>query len=89
MNWIAFYFKPLPESEMQTPLDTELHSFPCEGETAIEAIENLEKDYRAPFRIFHLDTVPEAEAKDWIEQCEAESKRIGCLFKLVQHGRAI
>jgi len=88
-QWIAFYFKPIPESEMQHAIDTELHSFSCEGETAVEAIENLEKSAGTPYRFFHLDTVPESEAKAWIEEAEATAKKIGCPFRLNQHGRAI
>jgi hypothetical protein len=88
-NWIAFYRRFLPESVSSNPLDQEVHSYPCEGATPIEAIENLEKSPSTPFRIFLIEVIPEEEALAWVAKTAAQAEEIGCYFEFFQHGRAI
>jgi hypothetical protein len=85
MKWIAFYVKFVPEAF--SPLDQEqLHGFPCEGESPTEAIENLEKEFSTPYRVFLTHIAPEGEAKSWLEKTEAEARQIGAKFNYKLHG---
>lgn len=76
-DWVAFYIKPLDESN---PLLQEFHGWECQGKDPEQALQNLEKNPHVPHSLFLLSIVLAEEAQAWIAEAEAEAKGLDVPF---------